>query len=171
MIDTDGFRPNVGIILANDQGRLLWARRVTGDGWQFPQGGIAQGESPQQALYRELEEEVGLTAADVKLLARTSGWLRYHLPKRRQRKIRKSRCIGQKQIWFLLQLLVADSRLRLDAGTKPEFDGWRWVNYWYPLARVIPFKREVYRSALCELAQPFGKIGPATGRGTTLDTP
>ena len=87
MIDSDGFRSNVGIIVANDQGQLLWARRVGGrDAWQFPQGGIAQGESPEEALYRELNEEVGLSQSAVEVLGATRGWLRYKLPKRYIRK-------------------------------------------------------------------------------------
>ena len=161
VIDADGFRPNVGIILANDQGRLLWARRVKQDAWQFPQGGIGSGESPEEALYRELEEEVGLTPDTVNVVACTRGWLRYRLPKRYIRKGQQPLCIGQKQKWFLLQMLADDSAVIVDGHAKPEFDHWRWVNYWYPLTQVISFKREVYRSALKELASPCGKIGIA----------
>jgi len=160
VIDADGFRPNVGIILANDQGRVLWARRVRQDSWQFPQGGIDEGESPEQALYRELHEEVGLHPEAVKVVACTRSWLRYRLPKRYLRKGQKPLCIGQKQKWFLLQMLADDEAVKVDGGDKPEFDHWRWVNYWYPLSQVIAFKREVYRSALRELATPLGKIGP-----------
>ncbi len=127
VIDADGFRPNVGIILANDKGRLLWARRVGQDAWQFPQGGIGKGESPEQALYRELQEEVGLTAEAVKVLACTRGWLRYRLPKRYQRFNSKPLCIGQKQVWFLLRLLTDESDVILDTSVKPEFYEYRWV--------------------------------------------
>jgi putative (di)nucleoside polyphosphate hydrolase len=158
VIDADGFRPNVGIILANDQGRLLWARRVGQDAWQFPQGGIGKGESPEQALYRELQEEIGLTQESVKLVACTRGWLRYRLPKRYIRKGQKPLCIGQKQKWFLLQMLAEDEAVNVSEHPKPEFDEWRWVSYWYPLTQVISFKREVYRSALKELATPCSKI-------------
>src|SRR5690625_2771250 len=105
VIDADGFRPNVGIILTNDQGQLLWARRVGGqDAWQFPQGGIHEGESPEQALYRELHEEVGLRPEDVEVLACTRGWLRYRLPNRFVRHHSQPLCVGQKQKWFLLRL-------------------------------------------------------------------
>ncbi|HAN28877.1 MAG TPA: RNA pyrophosphohydrolase, partial [Haliea salexigens] len=70
MIDSEGFRPNVGIILANDAGQLLWARRIGGrDAWQFPQGGINRGETPEEALYRELHEEVGLAPEAVNVVA------------------------------------------------------------------------------------------------------
>ena len=158
MIDSDGFRSNVGIILANNQGRVLWARRVGQDAWQFPQGGIARGESPEEALYRELEEEVGLQPAAVEIAACTQGWLRYRLPKRYIRRGTNPVCIGQKQKWFLLRMLADDEAVKVDGHAKPEFDHWRWVSYWYPLTQVISFKREVYRSALKELAAPCGKI-------------
>ncbi|MEM1114100.1 MAG: RNA pyrophosphohydrolase [Pseudomonadota bacterium] len=159
MIDSEGFRPNVGIILANDRGQLLWARRVGGrDAWQFPQGGINRGESPEQALFRELQEEVGLDEQHVDILGATRGWLRYRLPKRFIRKGQNPPCIGQKQKWFLLRMLAEDSAVRLDLNTKPEFDHWQWVSYWYPLDQVVSFKRDVYRRALKELVPPLGRL-------------
>lgn len=158
VIDSDGFRPNVGIVLANDQGQVLWARRVGGrDAWQFPQGGINSGESPEQALYRELHEEVGLSQDAVEVLGSTRGWLRYRLPRRFIRKGQNPVCIGQKQKWFLLRMLAEDGAVQLDMNDKPEFDHWQWVSYWYPLDQVISFKREVYRKAMKELALPLGR--------------
>jgi putative (di)nucleoside polyphosphate hydrolase len=164
LIDEDGFRSNVGIILANDKGQLLWARRVGQEAWQFPQGGINAGESPEDALYRELHEEVGLTPDQVEVLACTRGWLRYRLPKKYLRKGQKPLCIGQKQKWFLLRMLAEDAEVTFNNGEKPEFDGWRWVSYWYPLSQVISFKREVYRSALKELLAPLAKITSARAK-------
>lgn len=163
MIDADGFRPNVGIMLTNAKGQLLWARRVGGqDAWQFPQGGINENEDPEAALYRELKEEVGLEAKDVKILARTRGWLRYRLPKRLIRKGSKPVCVGQKQKWFLLQLVSADERIDLNDHQGPaEFDQWRWVSYWYPLDKVVAFKRDVYRRALKELAPAHSQLEAA----------
>lgn len=156
MIDAQGFRSNVGIVIANDRGRLLWARRVGGrDAWQFPQGGVKEGESAEDALYRELEEEVGLSSDSVQLVASTRDWLRYRLPKRYLRRDQEPLCIGQKQKWFLLRMQAPDDAVRLDCNQKPEFDHWQWVSYWYPLNQVIYFKREVYRRALRELALPF----------------
>ncbi len=152
MIDADGYRPNVGIILANNRGQVLWARRIRQDSWQFPQGGINANESAEDALYRELYEEVGLQPDDVRVLACTRGWLRYRLPQRMVRRHSQPVCIGQKQKWFLLQLVGDENNVRMDRSGKPEFDGWRWVSYWYPLGQVISFKREVYRRALKELA-------------------
>lgn len=153
MVDSDGFRPNVGMVLTNTRGHVLWARRVGGhDAWQFPQGGIQAQESPEAALYRELYEEVGLSEPQVEILARTKGWLRYRLPKRLRRHNSTPGFVGQKQKWFLLRLLDEDAAVRMDCGDKPEFDHWRWVTYWYPLTQVVAFKREVYRRALAELA-------------------
>ncbi len=153
VIDSDGFRPNVGIILTNDQGQLLWARRVGGqDAWQFPQGGINANETPEQALFRELHEEIGLRQQDVQVLACTRGWLRYRLPHRLVRHNSLPLCVGQKQKWFLLRLLSDDNKVSLDNGGRAEFDDWRWVSYWYPLGKVVSFKRDVYRRALKELS-------------------
>ena len=166
MIDSDGFRPNVGIILTNDAGQVLWARRINQDAWQFPQGGINPRETPEEALYRELNEEVGLEQQDVKILACTRGWLRYRLPQRLVRTHSQPLCIGQKQKWFLLRLLGSESLVRFDAGPQPEFEGWRWVDWWLPLNEVVEFKREVYRSALSELAPLLGR-SPSTP--TTAD--
>ena len=161
MIDEDGFRPNVGIIICNGDGKVFWARRVGGkDAWQFPQGGIDAGESPEQALFRELYEEVGLRAHQVEVLGQTDRWLRYHLPRQYWRKGPGPRCVGQKQKWFLLRLRVSDSAIQLDAHGSPEFDHWEWVDYWHPINRVIHFKREVYRLAMQELES----VVPRSGR-------
>lgn len=152
MIDSDGFRPNVGIVLANPRGQVLWARRIGQQAWQFPQGGIKHQESPEEALFRELKEEVGLLPEDVKVLARTKGWLRYRLPRHLLRHKSKPVCIGQKQKWFLLQMLSPDENVNFSHSDKPEFDHWQWVSYWYPVSQVVLFKRDVYRRALSELA-------------------
>jgi putative (di)nucleoside polyphosphate hydrolase len=146
-------------VVANDLGQVLWARRVGGrDAWQFPQGGINRGESPEQALYRELHEEIGLLPEAVEVLGCTRGWLRYRLPKAFVRKGQNPVCIGQKQKWYLLRLVADDTQVRLDRNEKPEFDHWQWVSYWYPLNQVIEFKREVYRRAMKELALPLGRL-------------
>ncbi|GIX37843.1 MAG: RNA pyrophosphohydrolase [Silanimonas sp.] len=152
MIDPDGYRPNVGIILMRDDGRLFWARRVHRDGWQFPQGGMNSDETPLEAMYRELGEETGLRPEQVEVLGSTPGWLRYRLPARCVRPGEKPRCIGQKQVWFLLRLLCGEEALRLDTTPKPEFDRFRWVDYWYPVEHVVAFKREVYARALGHMA-------------------
>ena len=151
-IDSQGFRANVGIILISDEGRLFLGGRAGARGWQFPQGGILRGERAETALYRELEEEIGLERGDVEELGRTRSWLRYRLPPQFRRRNSKPLCIGQKQRWFLLRLTAPESRLRFDATEHPaEFDRWRWVEYWQPVQEVIHFKRRVYLHALTEL--------------------
>ena len=158
MIDSDGFRPNVGIILANQHNEVLWARRIGQDSWQFPQGGIKANESPEQALFRELHEEIGLSSSDVEIVAATKGWLRYRLPKKMIRHHSRPVCVGQKQKWFLLRMLSPDHHVSMDRSASPEFDGWQWVSYWYPLGQVVSFKREVYRRAMRELSTDLFKL-------------
>lgn len=150
--DIHGFRSNVGIILTREDGCLLLGGRAGQNGWQFPQGGILVDESPLEAMYRELGEEIGLSSDDVEVLGQTEGWLRYRLPERYIRRNSKPLCVGQKQRWFLLRLISSEQKLCLDTTELPEFDRWRWVEYWYPVKEVIYFKRQVYVSALTELA-------------------
>jgi len=154
MIDDDGYRPNVGIIVANSYAQLLWAKKAGLPSWQFPQGGISRNESPLDAVYRELYEEVGLKEDDVEVLGNTKAWLRYMVPKKYRRKNASGDrvCIGQKQKWFLLKLTSEDSKVCLNHHDTPEFDNWRWINYWDALENIIYFKRAVYRNALCELS-------------------
>ncbi|MCS5587464.1 MAG: RNA pyrophosphohydrolase [Porticoccaceae bacterium] len=152
MVDKDGFRSNVAMVIGNGRGKLFWAKRVGQRAWQFPQGGIDPGESAEQALYRELYEEVGLEAGDVKIVQQTKKWLRYQIPERMQRKHSNPRCIGQKQRWFFLRLVGDQKKINFNATGNPEFDAWEWVNYWYPISAVVSFKQKVYRKALVEFA-------------------
>jgi len=151
VIDTEGYRANVGIVLCNKPGQLFWARRIGEDAWQFPQGGIRAYESPEEACFRELAEETGLQADDVNILGCTRDWLRYELPKALIRKENKPVCIGQKQRWFLLELVSHESKVRLDMVDKPEFDMWCWVEHHRPPREVVEFKQAVYQQALDEL--------------------
>jgi putative (di)nucleoside polyphosphate hydrolase len=162
MLDREGYRPNVGIVLLNSRNDVFWGKRVGQHSWQFPQGGIAHGESPEQAMYRELHEEVGLLPEHVQIIGRTRDWLRYDVPEeylRRQHATRVHRAAyrGQKQIWFLIRLIGLDTDIQLRATEHPEFDAWRWVPFWIQLDAVIGFKREVYQLALSELARYLAK--------------
>lgn len=150
-IDAQGFRANVGIILANNEGKLMLAGRAGSKGWQFPQGGMLVGEDPEAAMYRELHEEVGLVPDDVELLGMTDDWLRYRLPDKFVRHDCQPLCIGQKQRWFMLRLLTSPDNVRFDRCDRPEFDRIRWVDFWKPVNEVIYFKRRVYARALHEL--------------------
>jgi putative (di)nucleoside polyphosphate hydrolase len=183
MLDREGYRPNVGIVLLNDRNEVFWGKRVGQHSWQFPQGGIQHGENPEQAMYRELHEEIGLEPQHVQIIGRTREWLRYDVPAEflRRATAAKTRSRqayrGQKQIWFLLRMVGRDSDINLRATDHAEFDAWRWSPYWIPLDVVIDFKREVYQLALSELARfltqgprlllmPWGTpiIGPRPGR-------
>ncbi len=152
MVDKDGFRSNVAIVIGDGKGHLFWAKRLGQNAWQFPQGGIDPGESAEDALYRELYEEVGLESDDVKIVQRSKKWLRYHIPLQMQRKHSKPLCIGQKQRWFFLEMTCDPAKVSFDTSGTPEFDHWQWVNYWYPVHSVISFKRSVYRNALHEFS-------------------
>lgn len=151
MIDEQGYRPNVGIVLCNPGNQVLWARRRGRDGWQFPQGGIKSHEDPEQGLYRELYEEVGLEPKHVQVLGRTRDWLYYEIPEEFLRHSQRRPFRGQKQVWFLLRFTGRDQDISLDRAAKPEFDSWRWIEYWSPLEHIIEFKRDVYKKALTEL--------------------
>ncbi|GAB2465266.1 MAG: RNA pyrophosphohydrolase [Comamonas sp.] len=153
MLDREGFRPNVGIILLNQRNQVFWGKRIRTHSWQFPQGGIDRGETPEQAMFRELHEEVGLRPDHVRIVARTRDWLRYEVPERYIRRDARGYYRGQKQIWFLLQLTGNDWDLNLRATNHPEFDAWRWNDYWVPLDVVVEFKRGVYELALTELSR------------------
>lgn len=158
MIDKKGYRRNIGIILMNGKGQVLWAKRThQKSAWQFPQGGMDAGESEEQTLFRELKEELGLDAQDVEILGKTKKWLFYDIPKKYQRRSTKYACLGQKQRWFLLRLIADASKICLDACDYPEFDDWCWVDYWYPLDHVIAFKHDVYQKALKEFSSLVGK--------------
>ncbi len=152
MIDRDGYRPNVAIVICNSRNQVFWGKRIHEHSWQFPQGGIKHGESPEQAMYRELEEETGLKPHHVQILGRTRGWLHYTVPSHWVKREWRGTYRGQKQIWYLVKLLGRDCDVSLRASERPEFDAWRWNSYWVSLDSVIDFKREVYRRALAELS-------------------
>ena len=151
MIDTEGYRANVGIILVNTNGSLFWARRIGENAWQFPQGGIRETESAEQAVFRELQEEVGVTEKSVEMIGCTQDWLRYKIPEHLLRRHQTPCCIGQKQRWYMLRFIGKESDVCLDSSDKPEFDQWRWVDQLEPPRSVISFKRSVYAEALKEL--------------------
>lgn len=182
MLDRNGYRPNVGIILVNGRNEVFWGKRIREHSWQFPQGGIKRGESPEQAMYRELHEEIGLLPEHVRIIGRTRNWLRYDVPERWVRREWRGHYRGQKQIWFLLRLVGSDDDVSLHATSHPEFDAWRWNEFWVPLDSVIEFKRQVYRQALAELERflvrgrgpvagepPEAARGPRPAASTTPD--
>uniref|UniRef100_UPI0018D4CAE8 RNA pyrophosphohydrolase n=1 Tax=Legionella fallonii TaxID=96230 RepID=UPI0018D4CAE8 len=164
MIDRAGYRLNVGIVLVNESDRVFLGRRSGHDAWQFPQGGLAAGESALQAMFRELHEEVGLEKGDVEVIGSTKRWLKYRLPKQYLRHGSDPLVIGQKQKWYLLKLVASEQKVKLDLSESPEFDSWRWVDFHEPEERVIFFKRQVYIQALKEL-EPLLKKARRTPYG------
>ncbi len=162
-------------MLCAEDGRLFLGRRARGHGWQFPQGGVGRGETLEQSLFRELKEEIGLGAEDVEVVSRTRHWLRYRLPARYVRHHVRPLCLGQKQRWFLLRLRQPDASFRFDATEQPEFDHWRWVDYWQPLREVVYFKRAVYAQVLREFGPVVFPEGlppcPSWGRQAPLPRP
>lgn len=148
-IDRDGFRANVGIVLINKQDQIFLGRRVGGhNAWQLPQGGIQLQEPLEQALYRELDEEVGIGRDLVRVEAQIKHWIYYRLPAQYIRHHVMPLCIGQKQKWFLLRYLGEDEAIQVTKHKPHEFDDWVWVDFWEPLKRVVDFKKHVYREVL-----------------------
>lgn len=150
IVDKQGYRLNVGIVLVNEANQLFWGRRIGSDAWQFPQGGVRLRERAVDAMYRELAEEIGLEPANVELLGVTHDWITYKLPEQFIRFGTKPLVIGQKQKWFLLRLKSSSQKIKLNLSASPEFDSWRWVDYWFPVEAVIYFKRQVYQQVLAE---------------------
>jgi len=160
VIDKNGYRANVGIVLMNQHKELFFAKRRYQSGWQFPQGGIKLGETPENAMYRELLEEIGLTKNDTELLSESSHWYEYKIPKKHLRKSKQGKpfVIGQKQKWFLLKLMGSDETISLTYNSKfQEFDSWKWVDPAIPARQVIGFKQQVYEQVLTEFQTFFNQ--------------
>ncbi|VFP80345.1 RNA pyrophosphohydrolase [Candidatus Erwinia haradaeae] len=153
MINRNGYRLNVGIIIYNIKGQVLWAKRTDQYFWQFPQGGIKIYETPKMAMYRELFEEVGLTQQDVHIDYESNNWIQYTFPKKLIRWKTKPLCIGQKQKWYLVRLLCSDEFINIKNNKTSKFDYWKWVSYWYPIRQIVPFKRYVYRQIMKEFSK------------------
>jgi putative (di)nucleoside polyphosphate hydrolase len=151
MANNEGYRPNVAMVVTNSMNKVLICRRKNTRTWQFPQGGIDNGEDIKKAMYRELSEEVGLSKDDVSLVGESEGTITYDIPKTIRSKVLGGKFKGQEQKWFLLKLKKDNSEIKLDNETFPEFDKYEWVSFWQPLNRIVDFKREAYREALSEL--------------------
>lgn len=152
-----GYRLNVGLIIANENGELLLCKRKKMNSWQFPQGGIDFGESPIKAAKRELFEEVGISSKSVTLIESLDDWLKYEIPKKsRRRNFLDRKFKGQKQKWFLFKL-KKNVEVTFENDPDNEFDDFKWVSYWYPLNVIISFKEKVYREVLNKLKYSFCK--------------
>ena len=147
----EGYRPNVAMVVINSMNKVLICRRKNTRTWQFPQGGIDNGEDIEKAMFRELSEEVGLSKADVSLVGESEGTITYDIPKTIRSKVLGGKFKGQEQKWFLLKIKKDNTEIKLDNEAFPEFDKYEWVSFWQPLNRIVDFKREAYREALSEL--------------------
>ena len=145
------YRQGVGIMLLNREGRVFVGRRIDRDeeAWQMPQGGIDKGETPRDAAFRELKEEVGVDEAEI--VAETKGWLQYDLPTSLRSRLWRGRYRGQKQKWFAMRFQGRDSDIDL-VTHHPEFNAWPWVPHPRLDALIVPFKRKLYRDIVAEFA-------------------
>ncbi|MEQ1619523.1 MAG: RNA pyrophosphohydrolase [Terricaulis sp.] len=155
-LDPKLFRPNVGLALFQRDGLVFLGKRNGAEvpyQWQMPQGGVDKGESPRDGAYREMEEEIGVTAEQVDLLEETPDWLYYEFPTKLRTKMKqRGRYKGQRQKWFAFRFKGRDADIRLDTHT-PEFSDWRWAPLEQAPSLVIPFKRATYE----QVAQRFKK--------------
>ena len=151
------YRPGVGIMLLNHEGLAFIGRRIGMPAglaaWQMPQGGIDPGETPLQAAWRELKEEVGTNAAS--LLAETRAWLCYDLPGEIAGGLWGGRYRGQRQKWFAMRFAGRDSDIDL-ATHHAEFDAWRWARPAELPELIVPFKRRLYLAILDEFRAHLG---------------
>jgi putative (di)nucleoside polyphosphate hydrolase len=142
--DQRPYRPCVGLMLLNADNEIFVGKRIDipGEHWQMPQGGIDDGETPEEAALRELAEEIG--TANAEIIAECPDWFSYDLPPRLSRKAWRGRYRGQTQKWFALRFNGIDDEINI-ATEEPEFVDWRWVAYDQLLTLIVPFKRDVYR--------------------------
>lgn len=144
-----GYRLNVAMIVLNKDNKVLFCKRRNTENWQFPQGGVDENENIESAMFRELNEEVGLEKENVAIKAVSQNLIYYDIPKNIRSRVLGGKFKGQAQKYFLLKLISGDVDLNIE--NTPEFDKHSWVPFWYPLNQVVDFKKEAYRSALIEL--------------------
>jgi putative (di)nucleoside polyphosphate hydrolase len=146
------YRPCVGIVLLNTDGLVFVGQRLDSklEAWQMPQGGIDNGEDPRTTALRELEEETGIRPHLVEIIAETPEWHYYDLPDDMVGTIWKGRYAGQRQKWFSMRFLGADSDVAI-ATAHPEFKAWRWAEAHTLVDLAVPFKRDLYADVLTVL--------------------
>jgi putative (di)nucleoside polyphosphate hydrolase len=151
MNEESNYRLNVGLIIVNNYGKVLICKRKNSNQWQFPQGGIDEGESPIEAAKREIFEEVGIKPSKIKVLGKIKDWVKYEIPKELAKKsFKKKGIVGQKQKWFIFKI-KSEACISFVNDPDNEFDDFAWVSYWRPIALIVSFKKEVYRNVLAEL--------------------
>ena len=148
------YRPSIGLMILNNKLEVFVGRRIDtkGDAWQMPQGGIDDGETPIDAAYREMKEEIGTNNA--KSIAETKQWYKYDLPNHLIKKLWDGRYRGQRQKWFLMQYQGNDDDIKIDSG-EIEFAAWKWVNIEELTQIIVPFKKKLYLSVIEEFRDIF----------------
>jgi len=149
----EGYRKNVAMVVMNNHRQVLICRRKGTENWQFPQGGIDKDELLEEAMYRELYEEVGLEKSDVSIIGKTKRAIKYDIPSSMRSKVLGGKFKGQLQTWYLLKVRDDNCSINLYCDASPEFDMFDWVSYWYPISKIVEFKKEAYREALKELRE------------------
>ena len=150
-----GYRLNVAMIVLNKENKSLFCKRRNTDNWQFPQGGVDEDETIESAMFRELNEEVGLNEENVEIKAVTTNLIYYDIPKNIRSRVLGRKFKGQAQKEFLLKLISGE--IDLNKENIPEFYKYTWVPFWYPLNQVVDFKKEAYRNALIEFKNQISK--------------
>ena len=153
-------RKNVGLIILNHTNELLLCKRKGTNAWQFPQGGIDKKETIKQAAMRELFEEVGIRGSDIDILAVSNHWYEYMVPAKYKKKTLPLKGFrGQSQKWFLVKFKKkAYPNISFENDHCEEFDAFQWVNYWYPLVKIISFKKEVYKNVMFEFLPIYNSL-------------
>ena len=146
------YRLGVGAMILNDHNNVFVAKRIDtpGNAWQMPQGGIDEGEDPDVAIFREIEEEIGTTKCEI--IAKSNTWLTYDIPDELRSKLWGGKHRGQKQMWYAMRFIGEDSDIILDAHHKPEFSEWQWVEINAISDLIVPFKRELYNKIVNEFS-------------------
>lgn len=148
------YRPCAGAMLVNRDGKVFVGQRIDnpGEAWQMPQGGIDEGEDPQSAALRELEEETGVSRDLVTVIGVTPEELHYDLPEELVGKLWKGKWRGQRQMWYLLRFEGQDSDINI-ATKHPEFSEWKWLDPDQLPDVIVPFKRKLYRDVLAQFRE------------------
>ncbi|MCK4938849.1 MAG: RNA pyrophosphohydrolase [Rhodospirillaceae bacterium] len=146
------YRLGVGAMILNNDNNVFVAKRIDtpGEAWQMPQGGIDEGEDPDVAVFREVEEEIG--TAKCEIIAKSSSWLTYEIPNNIRSKVWNGKYRGQKQKWYAMRFVGKDSDIILDAHHHPEFSEWKWAEINSLSDLIVPFKRELYNKIVAEFS-------------------
>lgn len=149
------YRSGIGVMMINSEKRIFVGKRIdnNSDAWQMPQGGIDAGEDEDVAMLRELCEETGIVAENVRLVQKSASHHYYNLPYKLQKKFWGGKYMGQRQRWYLLEFIGEEKDINI-ATEHPEFSHWKWMKHEDLTTAIVPFKRELYEKVIAEFL-PF----------------